>query len=186
MLRISLLFITLILLCIACYAIYSNIMKRRLADEILHDSYVDLNRYMGKWYEIASYPNYFQTNCTCSTATYSLQEDFSKVNVLNQCLPNNEINGIAYSTNENNTWLKVNFVNWIPFNLASGDYWILYINNTYTKAIVGSGKSYLWILSKTPQISRKEFTQLTKIAQNKGYDIHKLQITCPNAVKLVK
>ena len=47
-------------------------------------SHVDLNRYMGVWYEIARYPNSFQKGCVGSRATYTLLDD-GKVSVLNEC-----------------------------------------------------------------------------------------------------
>ena len=45
---------------------------------------IDLNRYTGTWYEIASYPQRFQEGCTGTTATYTLQED-GTISVLNRC-----------------------------------------------------------------------------------------------------
>jgi apolipoprotein D and lipocalin family protein len=45
---------------------------------------VDLNRYKGKWFEIARLPNYFERKLKCATATYSLRED-GKITVVNSC-----------------------------------------------------------------------------------------------------
>ena len=45
---------------------------------------VDLDRYLGRWYEIASYPAWFQRNCTAVTADYSLRDD-GLIEVVNSC-----------------------------------------------------------------------------------------------------
>lgn len=134
---------------------------------------VDLKRYAGTWYEIASFPNFFQKGCQCTTATYSLQGDNLKV--LNQCYRGNPLklsaaNGKAWPVNTENTQLKVQFF-W-PFR---GDYWILHIDPNYKVALVGSPKyNYLWILSRTPTISKQLYQQYVHIAQSKGYDTQKL------------
>lgn len=135
---------------------------------------VDLNRYTGKWYEIASFPNYFQKGCQCTSATYALRDDH-KLQVLNQCYRGNPLklsvaDGKAWPVNKMNTKLKVQFF-W-PFR---GDYWILHIDPDYKVALVGSPKyNYLWILSRTPTISKQVYQSYVQIAQKKGYDIQKL------------
>ena len=137
---------------------------------------VDLNRYVGTWYEIASFPNYFQKGCQRTTATYGLLG--SSVSVLNQCYRGNPIklssaHGKAWPIDNTNSKLKVQFF-W-PFR---GDYWILYIDPDYRFAIVGSPNyQYLWILSRTPSISDTLYHQLITIAQDKGYPIEKLNMT---------
>ncbi|MBW2541681.1 MAG: lipocalin family protein, partial [Deltaproteobacteria bacterium] len=45
---------------------------------------VDLERYTGKWYEIASFPQHFQRGCVATMATYALRED-GRLDVRNQC-----------------------------------------------------------------------------------------------------
>jgi apolipoprotein D and lipocalin family protein len=45
---------------------------------------LDLERYLGKWYEIARYPNSFQKGCVATTANYSMLED-GEIRVLNEC-----------------------------------------------------------------------------------------------------
>lgn len=133
---------------------------------------VDLTRYMGKWYEIASFPNFFQRGCVCTTAQYTLEGN--KVQVLNQCYKDKKLTsakGIAWAMpGTNNSKLKVQFF-W-PFR---GDYWILYLSSDYSAAIVGSPKrQYLWILARKPQITNQLYQKLIKIAQSKGFDTSKL------------
>lgn len=136
--------------------------------------HVDLKRYMGKWYEIASFPNWFQRHCNCTTATYTLKGD--EVQVLNQCykgeaLEHSKATGKAWTvTDQSNAKLKVQFF-W-PFR---GDYWILYLDPGYQDVIIGDpDRKYLWILSRQRQINVQLYHKLVKIAQQKGYDTRKL------------
>lgn len=136
-------------------------------------SHVDLDKYMGRWYEISSFPNSFQRGCECTTATYALQG--KKVSVLNQCykgdnLKLSQAKGRAWSVNAGNSQLKVQFF-W-PFR---GNYWILYLTSGYKQVLVGSpNRKYLWILSRTPKISIEKYKYLVNIAKKKGFDITKL------------
>ena len=84
---------------------------------------VDIQKYAGKWYEIAHLPMYFQRKCIANiTAQYSVNAD-QTIGVLNSCrIANGEIissEGVAYSQNQGNSKLKVSFLpkglRWIPF-----------------------------------------------------------------------
>lgn len=132
---------------------------------------------MGTWYEIASFPNWFQRGCQCTTAHYTLKKN--KVKILNQCykgkdLKKSSAKGTGWSVSENqNSKLKVRFF-W-PFK---GDYWILYLSPGYKQAIVGSpNRRYLWLLSRTPTLDSKTLNHLISIAKNKHYDTDKLNMT---------
>jgi len=100
--------------------------------------FVDLERYLGKWYEIASYPNWFQKGCTASTAQYALLPD-GKIEVVNRCRKDNldgpvkQAKGKAeVADSPTNGKLKVWFF-W-PFK---GNYWIIDLDTDYTWAVVG-------------------------------------------------
>jgi apolipoprotein D and lipocalin family protein len=140
---------------------------------------VDLQRYQGTWYEIASFPQRFQKGCHCTSATYTAtQEDF--VVVENRCRKdsiNGEesyIKGKAYIVeNTNNAKLEVEFF-W-PFK---GDYWIIDLDKDYQYAVVGHpNREYLWILSRTPQMSDSLYNEITKRIADKGFDLSILQKT---------
>jgi apolipoprotein D and lipocalin family protein len=140
---------------------------------------VDLQRYQGTWYEIASFPQRFQKGCHCTSATYTAtQEDF--VVVENRCRKdsiNGEesyIKGKAYIVeNSNNAKLEVEFF-W-PFK---GDYWIIDLDKDYQYAVVGHpNREYLWILSRKPQMSDSLYTEITKRIADKGFDLSILQKT---------
>lgn len=137
---------------------------------------VDLNRYAGKWYEIARLPNRFQRDCTGNvTATYTLRPD-GKIQVLNQCASkdgkNKSARGVArlVGGKEPNTKLKVSFF-W-PF---SGDYWIIDLDPDYRWAVVGEPRRrYLWILSREPQMDDETYQGIVERAAAKGFDINSL------------
>ena len=135
--------------------------------------HVDLNRYLGKWYEIARLPARFQEGCTDTTATYALSEDGS-ISVLNECRRNGKMKqakGKAKVVDKNSgAKLKVTFF-W-PFY---GDYWIIDLGKDYDYAVVGTpNRKYLWILSRTPKMDEKLYSQLIEFAKSKGFNINNL------------
>ncbi len=139
---------------------------------------VDLKRYAGTWYEIARYPNRFQRKCSSdTTAVYSLRED-GKIRVVNSCKESdgklNTANGTAKVVDKtSNAKLKVTFF-W-PF---SGDYWIIGLGKNYEYAIVGEpSRKYLWILSRTPEMSPELYEEALRIVREKGYDASRLMPT---------
>lgn len=149
---------------------------------------VDLDRYLGTWYEIARFPNSFQDSptrrCVATTATYALRPD-GQVAVTNRCLDaandNRETvaNGTAYAVaGGNNARLRVTFF-W-PFY---GDYWVIGLDPAYRWAVVGApGRDYLWILSRTPVMTPGDYAEAVGIAAAQGFDITRLQPT-PQGVR---
>lgn len=116
---------------------------------------VDLNKYAGKWYEIASFPQNFQKGCRCSAAEYTLS-DKGYVIVENRCNrgsvngKQSYIKGKAFvEEGSGNAKLKVQFF-W-PFKAK---YWIIDLAEDYSYAVVSHpNKKYLWILSRTSKMN---------------------------------
>jgi apolipoprotein D and lipocalin family protein len=133
---------------------------------------VDLNRYAGKWYEIARLPNRFQRACASDvSATYTLRPD-GRITVLNQCRQADgrpkSARGTARIADKKgpNTKLKVTFF-W-PF---SGNYWILDLDPQYRWAVVGEpGLDYLWILSREPKLDDAIYNRILERVRSQGYD----------------
>lgn len=149
---------------------------------------VDLNRYAGKWYEIARLPMFFQRNCASDvTATYTLQPT-GKVEVNNQCMgkdgkPMQSI-GEATKNGDSGSKLKVTFLpqglRWLPVGKA--DYWVLALDPNYNHALVGTpNQKYLWILSRTPTMDEDTYQTMVATARSQGYDVSKLQKTVQNS-----
>ncbi|MBC7910092.1 MAG: lipocalin family protein [Pyrinomonadaceae bacterium] len=145
-------------------------------------STVDLKRYMGKWYEIARLPNRFQKKCAGDvTATYSLG-DKGKVTVLNQCRDHSgkltSAKGKAkVADKKTNAKLKVTFVKSFFFWPFGADYKIIDLGADYEYAVVASGRDYLWILSRTPQMDEEVYKRLANRAAAQGFDVSRLQKT---------
>ncbi len=134
---------------------------------------VDLNKYLGTWYEIARFEHFFEKGCKNVTANYSLLED-EKIRVINTCTKietnkKKEAKGVAYATDITNSKLKVSF-----FRPFYGDYWIIDLDKDYKYALVGSpSREYLWILSRTKTIDENTQKSLLNIASKKGFDTTK-------------
>ena len=143
---------------------------------------VSLDKYAGLWYEIARLPNSFQSNCTCTTAEYTVEEGY--VSVFNRCWDTekgkfNEITGKAFpEEGTDNATLNVQFF-W-PFK---GDYNIKALDDDYQYALVGSkSRKYLWLLSRNPIMNPETQKSLIARAEELGYPVSNLLITehpCP-------
>jgi apolipoprotein D and lipocalin family protein len=139
----------------------------------------DLKKYLGKWYEIASYPQIFQKGCHCTTAEYTLSEK-GYVIVENRCKkgsingPESYIKGKAFlEKGVTSAQLKVQFF-W-PFKAK---YWVIILAPDYSYAVVSHpNKKYLWILSRQPSMDHKIYSDIVDKLQILGFDIHKLAIT---------
>ncbi len=141
---------------------------------------VDLNRYVGTWYEIARLPNSFQSKCAGEvTATYTLLED-GDIQVINRCRSENgemrEAKGRAKLATDDgsNSKLKVRFapaiLSFLPF--VWGDYWIILLAPDYSYAVVGEPeRRYLWILSRTPSMDEAAFGKILEQVRQNGYDL---------------
>ncbi|MRR09019.1 hypothetical protein EG831_02795 [bacterium] len=142
---------------------------------------VDLARYLGTWYEVATIPQRFQKGCTGVTANYTLRPD-GDITVVNACRKDSlngkfkSVTGKAWVTDkQTNAKLKVRFF-W-PF---SGAYWIIELDSlNYQYAVVGHpNRQYLWILSRTPQMDDALYNELvSRIVNTHGYDVSKLKKT---------
>lgn len=146
---------------------------------------LDVQRYMGTWYEIAKYPNWFQKKCIAETkAEYHLQAGGS-VQVINRCRRENgdmdeavgEARQIGPSTSAK---LKVRFapawLSLLPF--VWGDYWVVDLDESYQLVAVAEPKrEYLWVLSRTPKIAPGDYDALLGRLKAQGFDLSRLELT---------
>lgn len=143
------------------------------AGELKTVPFVDLNRYLGLWYEIASIPASFSKDCYNSTATYSVRPD-GDIKVVNACATDKgpkSVEGKAWVVDaQTNAKLKVRFF-W-PF---TGNYWVIDLGRDYEYAVVGEpSREYLWVLSRNPHMSDAQLSAILKRAAAKEYDIRKV------------
>lgn len=142
---------------------------------------LDLNRYLGRWYEICRLPlKYEDGAATDITATYSLDKN-RKVRVDNRCFnaedkPTQAL-GEASPVDDTNAKLKVSFLpkllKWIPF--TEGDYWVLKIDPDYQVSLVGTpDRKFLWVLARSPEISPSTRDEYLAEARRQGFDLSPL------------
>jgi apolipoprotein D and lipocalin family protein len=143
---------------------------------------VDLNRYAGKWYEVARFPNKFQNKCSGDVvAQYTVRPD-ARIDVVNQCRNADgrviAARGIARKGRAgNNAVLQVRFAPAILSFLPAvwGDYWILALGPDYTWSVVGTpSREFLWILSRTPSMSDASYAQAIEIVKGNNFDAGRL------------
>jgi apolipoprotein D and lipocalin family protein len=155
------------------------IFKDSVGQSVTTVPFVDINKYAGKWYEIASFPQRFQKGCNATTAEYTAT-DKGYLIVENRCNKGSlngkqsYIKGKAFvEKNSGNAKLKVQFF-W-PFRAK---YWIIDLADDYSFAVVGHpNRKYLWILSRTPIMNQEVFQQILDRLRYMGFDITKLQLT---------
>ena len=139
---------------------------------------LDINKYLGTWYEIARFPHSFERDLVGVTATYTLNDDGS-IKVINQGYKNTLDGELSRATGkakipdpDKPAHLRVSFF-WIFYS----DYLVMELDPDYQWAVVGSSSSkYLWFLSRTPEISESLLTDLKKRISARGYDLAKLQM----------
>jgi len=146
---------------------------------------LDVPRYLGAWYEIAKFPNWFQKKCVSNTkAVYTAKPD-GNLRVLNSCKTASgeisEAEGLARQIGaKDSPKLEVRFApEWLSFlPLVWGDYWVIDLDSQYQVAAVSDPKrEYLWVLSRTPQLDPKVYADLLQRLKQQQFDIQKLELT---------
>ena len=142
----------------------------------------DIEKYAGKWYQIAYLPNRFQSMCAKETqAEYTVLADHLKV--INSCRDDNSVLHVAEGVARIGTKyrdpakLEVRFApDWLSFlPLVWGDYWVLDIDRLYTSVLVGSPDyRFLWILARETSISSEKYQELVEKAGRLGFDVSRL------------
>lgn len=136
----------------------------------------DLERYLGKWYEVARYDHAFERGLVGTTAEYTRRGD-GKIKVLNSGYLDTldgsyqqSVGKAKPNSNGKPGQLRVSF-----FGPFYGDYYILDLAPDYSYSVVGSSSPrYLWILSRTPHLSPEVKTRIVDNLQRRGYDTDKL------------
>ena len=140
----------------------------------------DLQRYLGTWYEIASFPQRFQRGCVATQAEYARRDD-GRIRVVNQCRDGafdgevRGIEGVAWVVDPDASAAKLEVQFFWPF---AGDYWVLAVGDDYHWALVGTpSREYLWILSRTRSLGAEDVAKAKGIAAAQGFDLAQLQTT---------
>lgn len=134
---------------------------------------LDLERFMGRWYEIARYDHRFERGMSHVTATYSLLGD-GRIRVVNEGVKDGKrkvARGKGKQPDASQPGkLKVSFFLWFY-----ADYYVLDIAPDYSYVLVGSSSDkYLWIMSRTKTLPRPVLYTLLDNLRQRGYDTSKL------------
>ena len=155
----------------------SNIPPLQIVD------HVDLTRYVGTWYAIASIPTWFERPCVQgTTAAYTLLEN-GKIEVVNRCYDKKgevrTARGRAWIVDETTgAKLKVSFFSLFGLWLFPGDYWIIDLDSEYRYAVVGHpSRKFGWILSRTPTLDPTMLNGIIERLEEQGYDFATFEMT---------
>ncbi len=138
---------------------------------------LDIQQYLGKWYEIARYDHSFERGLVGVTAEYSMRDD-GKIKVINSGYKNSldgefsQAEGKAKIPNPEKepAKLKVAF-----FLFFYGDYFVMELDKDYKWAVIGSSTDkYLWVLSRNPQMDKELYNDLLNRLEKRGYDVSSL------------
>ena len=154
---------------------------------------LDVPRYMGTWYEVAKYPNWFQKRCIANTsATYAVQPN-GMLQVLNRCQKEDgsmsEALGAAKQVGEaNSPKLEVRFapawLSFLPF--VWGNYWVIDLDPQYQLAAVSEpSRKYLWILSRSKTVEPKAYEALLQRLKQKGFNLDAIEVSKQTTVNPV-
>jgi apolipoprotein D and lipocalin family protein len=169
-------FLTVIIFIIIIISFVSCKTPKTMVDKTVVKE-LDIQKYLGTWYEIARYDHSFEKGLVGVTANYSMRDD-GKIKVINSGYKNS-LNGkfsqavgkakVPDPINEP-AKLKVSF-----FLFFYGDYYVMELDKDYQWALIGSSSdSYLWILSRKPQIEKELYNELLEKLKKRGYNIDKL------------
>ena len=150
---------------------------------------VDLSRYVGKWYEIAKYPNRFQKQCVANTtATYAMKAG-GRLEVVNECVKKDgtgerAVGEAKIADKKTNAKLKVRFapgaLSFLPF--VWGNYWIIDLDKDYGYVAIGEPKrEYFWILARKPVLDDAVYQDIVRRAEAMGFSPAKIERSPQNA-----
>ncbi|MBF0586238.1 lipocalin family protein [Prosthecochloris sp. N3] len=147
--------------------------KKTVAREPATVDAVDVARYCGTWYEIASYQPKEQRRCRRTKAEYTLNPE-GYVDVRNSCQAKGRERSVRAKAfpvpDSGNAKLKVQF-----FRFFKGDYWVVDLADDYSWAAVsGPTSRNLWILSRTPYMTDELYRSLAERLAEKGFDTARL------------
>jgi apolipoprotein D and lipocalin family protein len=168
-----------------CFVVLSTGLVAQDKEPLAPVPSVDLTRYIGTWYEIAHYPNYFQRMCVSGTQAQYSSLPSGNIQVRNRCLNDKKeevavVGQARVLPDSGNAKLLVRFapdwLAWLPFVWAP--YWVVQLATDYRYAVVSEpSRDYLWILSRTPTLADADLQTIKARLKEQGLDAAKLKFT---------
>jgi apolipoprotein D and lipocalin family protein len=157
--------------------VFGCVSKRNASLPVTVVKQVNLDRYQGKWYEIARFPHHFQKDCVGSTAEYKII-DPQNISVENKCRietyygKEKSVFGVAHVVEgSNGAKLKVRFYKF-PANLFAGDYWITMLDEDYNWVVVtDSMGAYIWVLSREQEMPYAQYKSIYQELASRGFKV---------------
>lgn len=149
---------------------------------------LDVPAYMGTWYQVAWYPNRFQSQCVSDTQAHYRVLPQGGVEVVNRCrLADGRTDGVVGLARPIGklqgdrlmpAQLEVSFLpawlRWLP--VGWGSYWVVHLASDGRYAIVSEGsRQYLWVLARVPLWSPEDQAEVRQILRAQGFDLERLQ-----------
>jgi len=153
-----------------------------LGAELPTPNHVDIERYIGKWYTIASLPQFFTRGCIGQTAEYEILTAQS-ISVKNTCLKEHGTKSIygqaVVKNSQTNAELEVTFNSFFTrLFRVKGDYTIIKLDKDYRWVMVGSHNlKSLWILSRTTSMPTSTYDEYVALANSLGFNTKKLYVS---------
>lgn len=181
---------TLFLTCYMLSATMAVFAQAELASKPLQPvASIDLQRYQGRWHQVALYPNKFQKSCATNTRAEYKPEDAGTVQVTNSCraLDGKDMQVVGQARAVRDTVLSNNqlappqlqvrfapkWLAWLP--VVWGDYWVIQLAADYRYAVVGEPKrEFLWVLARETQLNNADWQSIEARLKEQGYDPAKL------------
>ena len=166
---------SLILLFLTSLFLSCNTHKAMIDNRVVKE--LNVQKYLGTWYEIARYDHSFERGLVGVTANYSIRDD-GKIKVINSGYKNSLDGKFSQALGKAKipdpvhepAKLKVSF-----FWFFYGDYYVMELDKDYQWAIIGSSsEKYLWILNRKPQMDNELYIELLERLKKRGYDVSKL------------
>ena len=156
-------------------AFFTRILSWLMGNKLTVDNSVvrelDLDRFLGSWYEVARFDHFFERGMSQTKANYVLRDD-GNIDVINTGIKNGKpktAKGKAKLT-DIPSLLRVSF-----FGPFYSDYRVMLVDADYRYMLIGSGSDgYLWILSRTSQLADSDRAAILSEAKSRGYDTDKL------------
>ena len=162
--------------------LFSLITNAAFAKSLPTVDYVEVPRYIGKWYAISALPQFFTRNCRAQTAEYDIITP-QTISVLNTCLKEKgkeTISGQAVVSNATtNAELIVTFDSFFTrLFRVKGDYNIIKLDKNYQYVMVGSAnRKSLWIMSRQPTMPEATYQEYVEYAKTLNFPVDHLVIS---------